>query len=181
LFKCLCSTNQEKKFFNLWQKLDNLTKKASEEVAKKPVSTEPGEEPVSLEDVELEAPNVRRRRGRAVKTFSQWIQNEPKGKWSLLFDKGGVRHGIMTTNFAEVYNAVLRGARAQPLVGIIEFFLYPTMKYFLERANAANAAMQDPQKVYSTWMTEYLNKKQKAALCHKAYPEPLHREPGDEV
>jgi hypothetical protein len=77
---------------------------------------------------------------------------------SLLFDKGGVRHGIMTTNFAEVYNAVLRGARAQPLVGIIEFFLYRTMKYFLDRANAAHAAMQDPQKVYSTWMTEYLNK-----------------------
>jgi hypothetical protein len=56
----------------------------------------------------------------------------------------------MTTNFAEVYNAVLRGARAQPLVGIIEFFLYRTMKYFLDRANAAHAAMQDPQKVYST-------------------------------
>jgi hypothetical protein len=52
--------------------------------------------------------------------------------------------------FAEVYNAVLRGARAQPLVGIIEFFLYRTMKYFLERANAAHAAMQDLQKVYST-------------------------------
>jgi hypothetical protein len=80
LFKCLCSTNQEKKFFDLWQKLDNLTKKASEEIAKKPVSTEPAEEPVSLEDVGLDAPNVRRRRGRAVKTFSQWIQNEPKDK-----------------------------------------------------------------------------------------------------
>jgi hypothetical protein len=51
----------------------------------------------------------------------------------------------MTTNFAEVYNAVLHGARAQPLVDIIEFFLYRTMKYFLERANAAHAAMQDPQ------------------------------------
>jgi hypothetical protein len=37
----------------------------------------------------------------------------------------------MTTNFAEDYNAVLRGARAQPLVGIIEFFLYRTMQYFL--------------------------------------------------
>jgi hypothetical protein len=109
--------------------------------------------------VRLDAPNVRRRRGRAVKTFSQWIQNEPKEKWSLLFDKGGVRHGVMTTNFAEVYNAVLPGARAQPLIGIIEFFLYRTMKYFLDRANAAHAAMQDPQKVYSTWMTEYLNKK----------------------
>jgi hypothetical protein len=30
LFKRLCSTNQEKKFFDLWQKLDDLTKKASE-------------------------------------------------------------------------------------------------------------------------------------------------------
>jgi hypothetical protein len=87
----------------------------------------------------------------------------------------------MTTNIAEVYNAVLRGARAQPLVCIIEFFLYRTMKYFLDHANLAHAAMQDPQKVYSTWMTEYLNKKQKAALYHKAYPQPLHRDPGDEV
>jgi hypothetical protein len=117
---------------------------------------------------------------RAVKTFIQWIQNEPKKEWSLLFDKGGVRHGIMTTNFVEVHNVVLRGARAQSLVGIIEFFLYRTMKYFLDRANAAHAAMQDPQKMYSTWMIEYLNKKQKAALCHRAYPEPLRHDPGDE-
>jgi hypothetical protein len=32
-------------------------------IAKKPISTEPGEEPVSLEDVCLYGPNVRRRRG----------------------------------------------------------------------------------------------------------------------
>jgi hypothetical protein len=51
LFKRLCSTNQEKKFYNLWQKLDDLAKKASKEISKKPVSTEPGEEPVSLEDI----------------------------------------------------------------------------------------------------------------------------------
>jgi hypothetical protein len=48
----------------------------------------------------------------------------------------------MTTNFAEVYNAVLRGARDQPLVGIIEFFLYRIMKYFLDHANAAHACIQ---------------------------------------
>jgi hypothetical protein len=66
----------------------------------------------------------------------------PKEKWSLLFDKGGVSHGIMTTNFAEVYNAVLRGARAQLLVGIIEFFSYRTIKYFLDHANTAHATMQ---------------------------------------
>jgi hypothetical protein len=86
----------------------------------------------------------------------------------------------MKTNFAEVYNVVMRGGRAQPLIGIIEFFLC-TMKYFLDRANAAHAAMQAPQKVYSTWMTEYLNKKQKAALAHRAYPQPLLRDPGEEV
>jgi hypothetical protein len=181
LFKRLCSTNKEKKFYDLWQKLDDLTKKASEEIAKKLVSTEPGVEPVSLKDVGLDAPNVRRRRGRAVKTLNQWIQNEPKEKLCLLFNKGGVRHKIMTTNFAKVYNAVLRDARAQPLVGTIEFFLYRTMKYFLDRATAAHAAMQDCQKVYSTWMTEYLNKKQKAALAHRAYPQPLCRDPSEEV
>jgi hypothetical protein len=32
------------------------------------------------------------------------------------------------------------------------------MKYFLDRANAAHAAMKDPHKAYSTWMTEYLKK-----------------------
>jgi hypothetical protein len=143
LFKRLCSTNQEKKFYDLWHKLYDLTKNASDDIAKKPVSTEPGEEPVSLEDVGLDAPNVRRR-GRVVKTFNQWIQNEPKEKWSLLFDKGGVGHVIMTTSFVEVYNTILRGARAQPLVVIIEFFLYRTMKYFIDHANAAHVVMQDP-------------------------------------
>jgi hypothetical protein len=65
-----CGNNQEKKFFDPWKKLDDLTKKASEEIAKNHVSTKPREEPVSLEDVGLDGPNVRRRRGRAVKTFS---------------------------------------------------------------------------------------------------------------
>jgi hypothetical protein len=38
------------------------------------------------------------------------------------------------------------------------------MKYFLDRANVAHAAMQDPQKVYSTWMTEYLKKNRRLLL-----------------
>jgi hypothetical protein len=57
-----------------------------------------------------------------MKTFSQWIENEPKDKLCILFDKGGVRYEIKTTNLTEVYNAVLRGARALPLV-VIEIFL----------------------------------------------------------
>jgi hypothetical protein len=48
----------------------------------------------------LDDPPVRHRRGRDVKDFSQWIQNEPKEKLCLMFDEGGARHGIKTTNFA---------------------------------------------------------------------------------
>jgi hypothetical protein len=58
------------------RKLDDMTKKASKE----PVNPKPGEEPISLKDVGLDGHQVRHRRGRAVKTFSQWIQNEPKEK-----------------------------------------------------------------------------------------------------
>jgi hypothetical protein len=49
--------------------------------------------------VGLDDPQVRRRRGRAVKTFSQLIKNDPMEKWCLLFDEGRARHGIKTTNF----------------------------------------------------------------------------------
>jgi hypothetical protein len=98
-----------------------------------------------------------------------------------LHDTGGVRYGIKTTNFAEVHNAVLRGARCYPLVGIIEFFLYYTMKYFYKRANATHATMADSQKVYSTTMTAYLDIKQKKALSHRAEHEPIRRASGSET
>jgi hypothetical protein len=46
LFERLCEQNQHKKFDAIWKKLDELTKKASEEIAKRPVSPEPGDEPM---------------------------------------------------------------------------------------------------------------------------------------
>jgi hypothetical protein len=181
LFKRLCSQNQKSKFNEIWKKLDELTKKASEEIAKKPINPEPGQEPISLKDVGLDAPNVRKRRGRAVKTFSQWIENEPKEKRCILHDTGGVRYGIKTTNFVEVYNTVLHRAKRYPLVGIIEFFLYHIMKYFYERANVAHTAMADSQKLYSTTMSTYLDIKQKKALSHRAEHEPIHYASGSET
>jgi hypothetical protein len=134
-----------------------MTKNASEEM-ERPVDPEPREEPISLEDVGLDGPQVRRRRGRVVKTFSQWIQNEPKEKWCLMFDEGGARHGIRTTNFAEVYNCVLRGSRPLPLVGIIEFFMYCTMPYFHQRSKIADEVLRKTQMRYCTKMTEYVTK-----------------------
>jgi hypothetical protein len=52
------------------KKLNDLTKKASKEIAKRSVNPEPGEETISLEDVGLDEPQVKCRRGCAVKTFS---------------------------------------------------------------------------------------------------------------
>jgi hypothetical protein len=138
------------------------------------VTPEPEEEPISLEDVGLDGPQVRRRRGRAVKTFSQWIQNEPKEKWCLLFDEGGARHGIKTTNFAEVYKCVLRGARPLPLVDIIEFFMYRTMLHFHTRSKIANEVLRNTQMRHCTKMIEYLSKAQEKALKHMVTAQPLH-------
>jgi hypothetical protein len=139
------------------------------------VNPVPGEEPISLEDVGFDGPQVRRRRGHAVKTFSQWIKNEPKEKWCLLFDEGGARHGIKTTNFAESYNSVLRGSRPLPLAGIIEFFMYSTMLYFHTRRQKVDEVMRNTQMRHCTNMTVYLNKAQDKALKHKVLAQPLYQ------
>jgi hypothetical protein len=55
------------------------------------------------------------------------------------------------------------------------------MKYFLKRANAAHTAMENIQLLYSTKMTEYLDKARKKALLHRAEQEPLARTPTAEV
>jgi len=73
----------------------------------------------------------------------------------------------MTTNFAEVYNWELHGARSLPLVGIIEFFLYRSIKYFRERYAVAVESMADNQKIYGYKMTEYMDAAQKKALLHR--------------
>ena len=49
------------------------------ELAKRSVNTEEDDQ-VSLEDVGLDGPNIRRKRRRAIKTFSEWIEHEPKEK-----------------------------------------------------------------------------------------------------
>ena len=155
LFKQLCRQNQERKFNFLWKKLDELTKKQTTELSKRAVITEE-DDPISLEDGGLDGPNVTRKRRRAIKTFLEWIEHDPKERCSLLFDEGIARYGIMTTNLAEVYNWVLRGVRSLPLVGIVEFFLYRTCEYFRDRYAVAEKDMADNQKVYEYKITEYM-------------------------
>ena len=60
-----------------------------------------------------------------------------------MYDSGGARYGIMTTNLAEVYNWVMRGMRSLPLVGIVEGIMHETCRYFIDRYIAASKAMED--------------------------------------
>ncbi|WVZ62019.1 hypothetical protein U9M48_011814 [Paspalum notatum var. saurae] len=120
-----------------------------------------------MENVGVDGPNVRRRPGRLIKSFSEWIEHEPKEKWALLHDKGGARYGIMTTNLAEVYNWVLCGSRSMPLVVIVEFYIYRTTQYFRERYPKAEKVFKDHRLIYGQKFFEYMDKANKKAAGHR--------------
>jgi hypothetical protein len=98
-----------------------------------------------------------------------------------MFDESGARHGIKTTNFAEVYNCVLCGARPLPLVGIIEFFMFRTMLYFYTRSKIADEVLRNTQMRYRARMTECLTKAQDKALKHKVTAQPWHQSDHNEI
>ena len=85
------------------------------EVRRQPVVAR-DEEPQGLtpDPNEARSKTHRRKGGRSLKCFSDWIKEEPVKKWSLLHDTYGARYGIMTTNLAEVYNWVLKGTHSLP-------------------------------------------------------------------
>lgn len=153
LFKRLCNCNQQRKFNTLWRKLDELTKKQTEEEANRSAPNDIGDLQRSSEP--------------RMKTFSEWIQNEPREKWALLYDEGGARYGIMTTNLAEVYNWVMRGVRGLPLVGIIEFILHGTTRYFRDRYAAAAKIVADNRLIYGVKMATYMADAIKKAQLHR--------------
>ncbi len=103
MFKRLCNQNQEKKFNELWKRLDELTAKCSDQRAVAP-STAVADPPQALGPLPMDSPTLVRRTGLEIRKFSQWILHEPKEKWAKAYDTGGARYRIMTTNLAEVYN-----------------------------------------------------------------------------
>nr|ABA96424.2 transposon protein, putative, Mutator sub-class [Oryza sativa Japonica Group] len=166
LFKRLCAQNQEKKFNELWDKLDELTTKQTDEQSRIP-QVEGDEPPIPLGALHDDPPTMRRRSGSSIRNFTQWIENEPKEKWSLLFDTDGSRYGIMTTNLAEVYNWVMRGVRVLPLVAIVEFILHGTQAYFRDRYKKIGPSMADNNIVFGNVVTKYMEDKIKKARRHR--------------
>jgi hypothetical protein len=112
----------------------------------------------------FDPPGTRRRQGRQIKNFEQWIEHEPTERWSLLHDTHGARYGVMTTNLAESYNFVLRGNRALPLTAIVEGIFMGTVKYYRERREKAQMHMVNrPATPYCSKIMEYMHKKKEKA------------------
>ncbi|XP_066166193.1 uncharacterized protein [Oryza sativa Japonica Group] len=167
MFKRLCNQNQEKKFNELWKRLDELTGKCSDQRATRPAAAVP-DPPQALGALPTDSVTLVRRTGEQIRKFSQWIENEPKEKWAKTYDTGGARYGIMTTNLAEVYNWVMRGVRGLPLVGIVEFILHGTCKYFRERFQAVFPSMPNNNILFGTFMEKKLAEWRAKAMKHRA-------------
>ncbi|KAK1613114.1 hypothetical protein QYE76_036787 [Lolium multiflorum] len=163
LFKKLCKQNQECKYTFLRGKLDEFTKDhvrqrlaaraalaaahaaAVAQGTQVPVAPEP--DPIGLCDLPgFDPPNTRRRPGRRIKNFAEWIEHEPLERWSLLHDTHGARYGVMTTNLAESYNFVLRGNRALPLTTLVEdMAARPLLDPGIDQKHRASHLEADPQ------------------------------------
>nr|ABA99387.1 transposon protein, putative, Mutator sub-class [Oryza sativa Japonica Group] len=167
MFKRLCNQNQEKKFNELWKRLDELTAKCSDQRAAAP-STAVADPPQALGPLPTDNPTLVRRTGLEIRKFSQWILHEPKEKWAKAYDTGGARYGIMTTNLAEVYNWVMRGARGLPLVGIVEIILHGTCRYFRDRFQAVLPSMPNNSILFGAFMQKKLEELRKKAMKHRA-------------
>jgi hypothetical protein len=115
----------------------------------------------------IDPPNTKRKIGRAIKSFTQWIEKEPPVNWSLMHDTHGARYGHMTTNLIEVYNFVLRGNRALPLTAIVEAVFYGTLRYFRERQELGKKHIaNNPNTPYCSRVMEYMGKKIEKAKKH---------------
>jgi hypothetical protein len=70
--------------------------------------------------------------------LKQWPE---KSKCALAFDEGDSRYGIMTTNISEVFNFVLKGIRALPVSGIVDYISHKCNEYFVNRWKKARQSM----------------------------------------
>nr|CAH66295.1 OSIGBa0139J17.4 [Oryza sativa] len=140
-------------------------------LVKKPIVARQ-EEPEGLEPIPNEAPSItrRRKRGRATKCFTEWVEFEPMEKWSLLYDTDGSRYGVMTTNLAEVYNWVMKNTRPLPLVAILEGITRGTQKYLCKRYSMASLNLSKPSVKYSPVITQYMDEKSKKGGIHRVWP-----------
>uniref|UniRef100_A0A0E0DB97 Aminotransferase-like plant mobile domain-containing protein n=1 Tax=Oryza meridionalis TaxID=40149 RepID=A0A0E0DB97_9ORYZ len=160
MFKRLCKANQPTKFDELWKQLDEGTRT---HIRSKQTNNNPQDVhvPQALEPMDDLIPSngKKRRSSKNIKCFTHWIECEPNDKWALLHDTNGARHGIMTTNLAEAYNAVLHKLRPLPLTAFVEGIMHRTTMWMRTRRAAALQQMSNAQTPFCKKMAEYLQEK----------------------
>ncbi|XP_057249334.1 uncharacterized protein LOC130590794 [Beta vulgaris subsp. vulgaris] len=95
-------------------------------------------------------------------------------KWSLCHD-GGYRYGLKTTNLAEVFNNVLKGARFLPITALVKLTFFRANTYFVERHRLSKKRLLDGH-AYSVKITKDLDANTEKAMHHKV--DMFHHEQG---
>jgi hypothetical protein len=80
-----------------------------------------------------------------------WLdyEMEDKDKWAQVYNEGGIRWGIMTTNYSESVNNVFKGIRSRPVSGIIEYSFQKYNTYFVDRWRRARDLLDNRGKIGS--------------------------------
>ena len=62
-----------------------------------------------------------------------------RNKWARAFDEDGRRYGQMTSNMAECFNRVLKGARGLPVTAIVQYTFDKMNAYFVKYSMETDA------------------------------------------
>ena len=92
---------------------------------------------------------------------------EQKAQWTLAYDEGGFRYGIMTTNSSESFNRVFTGVRSLPVSGIVEFSFHKCNEYFVKRWKLAQRNIAE-QGRFGKAGAEHLKEAEELAKQHTA-------------
>uniref|UniRef100_K3XS99 Aminotransferase-like plant mobile domain-containing protein n=1 Tax=Setaria italica TaxID=4555 RepID=K3XS99_SETIT len=79
----------------------------------------------------------------------EWLKGEmeDRDKWAQAFVEGGMRWGIMTTNYSESLNVVFKGIQSRPVSGIIEYSFKKCNAYFVDRWQKARAMLDEGHRI----------------------------------
>uniref|UniRef100_K3Z028 SWIM-type domain-containing protein n=1 Tax=Setaria italica TaxID=4555 RepID=K3Z028_SETIT len=101
----------------------------------------------------------------------EWLKGEmeDKDKWAQAFDEGGMRWGIMTTNYSESLNGVFKGIRSRPVAGIIEYTFEKCNTYFVNRWRKAREMLDQGYRIGQV-ADNYLSKAELRSVHHLAEP-----------
>lgn len=99
----------------------------------------------------------------------KWLHEIDPVKWTLAHD-GGKRWGVMTTNHAEAFNGVVKGARNVPITACVELTFYRLVKYFDTQGSEALHWKASNNYMFPKFVEAILDKNMQRANAHNLVP-----------